>query len=130
MGWLEKHRGALAATVALVATAASVMWWPPLAGFVLGIAAGGFGVHLRRANRLAKAKREVDNLLRENGALRHRNTVLSSGVIAQGTQVTHKLMPIVDEVGGRDEPDGTRPLPEADDEPADAGAPESRTEPK
>ncbi|MFD0903527.1 hypothetical protein [Actinomadura sediminis] len=130
MGWLEKHGAALAATVALAVTAASVIWWPPLAGFVLGLALGGLGVHLRMTNRLAKAKREIDNLLRENGALRHRNTVLSSGVVAQATQVTYKFRPIVDEVDTADGPHGTLPLPEAGDEPAGPETSEPRTEPK
>lgn len=111
LGWLERHIGVLAAIAAMMATAASAIWLPSFGGFVPGLAIGGLFVQLRLAKRLAKARRDIDNLLRDNGALRHRNTVLTSGVIAQGTQVTHKFMPIGDAVADAADANGTQPLP-------------------
>jgi len=77
-----------------VAAAAAAMWLPLLAGFILGIAFGGFAVQLRLGKRLGRLRREVDDLLRENGSLRHRNTVLSSGIITREAQMTQALVSI------------------------------------
>ncbi|TMR42228.1 hypothetical protein [Actinomadura geliboluensis] len=110
--WLEKHIGALAATVAMIITAASTLWLPSFAGFIPGLAIGGLFVHLRLTKRLAKARRDVDDLLRDNGALRHRNTILTSGVIAQDTQMTHKFVPIGETVAEAQDTHGTLPLPQ------------------
>ncbi|MFA1538533.1 hypothetical protein [Actinomadura monticuli] len=99
LDWMEQHFVALAAVtalvvVALVATLAPTSVGFPVAGFVLGTAAGGFLVHVRLSRRIARARADVDNLLRENGALRHRNTVLASGVITRESQETQALVSI------------------------------------
>lgn len=99
LDWMEQHFVALAAVVALVVVALVAMLAPrsvglPVAGFVLGTAVGGFLVHMRLSRRIARARADVDNLLRENGALRHRNTVLASGVITRESQETQALVSI------------------------------------
>jgi hypothetical protein len=123
LDWMEQHFGALAVVVALVvvalvATLAPALVGLPVAGFVLGLAAGGFLVHVRLSRRIARARAEVDDLLRENGALRHRNTILASGVITRGAQETQALVAIPedDEDLVEDDPTRTAALPELTDE--------------
>jgi hypothetical protein len=115
LDWAEGHAGALAAVFALGGAAAAALWVPVLAGFILGLAVGGFVIHLRLTKRIARARREVDDLLRENGALRHRNTVLASGVITREAQVTQALVAIPEDEPLED-PQRTRQLPALDDE--------------
>ncbi|WP_067452729.1 hypothetical protein [Actinomadura macra] len=122
LDWMEKHFVALAVVVALVAVALVATLAPPIvglpvAGFILGLAAGGFLVHVRMSRRVARVRADVDDLLRENGALRHRNTVLASGVITREAQETQALVAIPED---EDLPDGdpqrTAHLPELTDE--------------
>ena len=99
LDWVEQHYLALGVVVALVVVALVATLAPssvgvPMAALLLGIAVGGFTVHLRSSRRVARARAEVDNLLRENGALRHRNTVLASGVITREAQETQALVSI------------------------------------
>ena len=133
LDWVEGHAGALAAVVALSGAAAAAMWIPVLAGFILGLAVGGFAVHLRLSKRIFRARREVDDLLRENGRLRHRNRILTSGVITREAQVTQALVAIPEEIEDipdaepaaleqaeeepEEDPQRTRRLPALEDEP-------------
>jgi hypothetical protein len=99
LDWVEQHFVALAAVFALLVVALVALLAPaavgfPVAGFVLGTAVGGFLVHTRLSRRIARARSDIDNLLRENGALRHRNTVLASGVITRESQETQALVSI------------------------------------
>ncbi|TDD31485.1 hypothetical protein E1287_26150 [Actinomadura sp. KC06] len=99
LDWIEEHYLALGVVVALIAVALVATLAPrsvgiPVAAFILGLAAGGFTVHVRASRRVARVRADVDNLLRENGALRHRNTVLASGVITREAQETQALMSI------------------------------------
>ncbi|GAA0593697.1 hypothetical protein [Actinomadura livida] len=99
LDWMEQHSVALGAVTALVVVALVALLVPssvgiPAASFLLGLALGGFTVHVRSSRRVRRARAEVDNLLRENGALRHRNTVLASGVITREAQETQALMSI------------------------------------
>lgn len=123
LDWMEQHFGALAVVVALIVVALVATLAPPLvglpvAGFVVGLAVGGFLVHVRLSRRIARARAEVDDLLRENGALRHRNTILASGVITRGAQETQALVAIPedDEDLVEDDPTRTAALPELTDE--------------
>ncbi|MFG2003728.1 hypothetical protein ACGFNU_31680 [Spirillospora sp. NPDC048911] len=130
LDWAEKHFGALAVVVTLVAAAAAALLAPPViglpaAGLIIGLAIGGFAVHMRMVKRIARVRAEVDDLLRENGALRHRNTVLSSGVITRESQVTQALVAIPEEPP-EDDPLRTAQLPGIPDE---AGGPGHRTQP-
>lgn len=140
LDWMEQHYPALGAVVALIAVALVAALAPPsvgfpVAGFILGVAAGGFLVHVRSSRRVARARAEVDGLLRENGALRHRNTVLASGVITREAQETQALMSIPedDPLPGEGETQATATLdelldgdPQSTDElPDEPGQPES-----
>ncbi|TDC62070.1 hypothetical protein E1200_27065 [Actinomadura sp. GC306] len=99
LDWMEQHYLALGAVTVLAVVALVALLVPssvgiPAAFFLLGLAVGGFTVHVRSSRRVRRARAEVDNLLRENGALRHRNTVLASGVITREAQETQALMSI------------------------------------
>ncbi|GLZ13048.1 hypothetical protein Acsp04_32830 [Actinomadura sp. NBRC 104425] len=126
----EQHLGALAAVAALVAAAAAAMWIPVLAAFILGVAVGGFLVHLRKARRVARLRAEVDDLLRQNGALRHRNNVLASGVITKEAQVTQALLQIPEDglLKIEGDPGRTQRLPELPDDLDVSGSPEDTLE--
>ncbi|TDB92594.1 hypothetical protein [Actinomadura sp. 7K534] len=109
LDWMEQHSLALGAVTALVVVALVALLVPssvgiPAAFFLLGLALGGFTVHVRSSRRVRRARAEVDNLLRENGALRHRNTVLASGVITREAQETQALMSIPEDDLLLDEP--------------------------
>lgn len=108
--WAERNIRILAIIIAAVIVAGSVMFVPVLASFVLGLVAGGLIVNQRKNKRLARQRSDVDNLLRENGALRHRNTVLASGVLTAESRMTQQIMIIPeDEPAGRatDDPNRT-----------------------
>ncbi|MEV3927091.1 hypothetical protein [Actinomadura coerulea] len=124
LDWVEEHLLALAVVVALVVVALVATLAPPavglpVAGFVLGAAAGGLVVHLRMSRRVARARSDIDNLLRENGALRHRNTVLASGVITRGAQETQALVSIPEDdlLDAPGDPETTVSLDELLDDP-------------
>ncbi|TDD87224.1 hypothetical protein [Actinomadura rubrisoli] len=125
LDWMEKHFRALAVVVTLVVVALVASLAPPVvglpvAGFVLGVAAGGFLVHVRMSKRVGRVRADVDDLLRENGALRHRNTVLASGVITREAQETQALVAIPeDEELVEDDPQRTAHLPEIPELPDD-----------
>ncbi|WP_131741402.1 hypothetical protein [Actinomadura roseirufa] len=121
LDWMEHHFVALAVVVALVAVALVATLAPPVVGlpvaaFILGLAGGGFLVHLRMSRRVARVRGEVDDLLRENGALRHRNTVLASGVITREAQETQAFVAIPeDDDLLPDDPQRTAGLPALQD---------------
>ncbi|GAA4317331.1 hypothetical protein GCM10023178_27980 [Actinomadura luteofluorescens] len=119
LDWVEQHLLAFAVVVALVVVALVSTLAPPavglpVVGFVLGAAAGGLVVHLRLSRRIARARSDNDNLLRENGALRHRNTVLASGVITREAQETQALVAIPEDdlLDAPDDPQTTASLDE------------------
>jgi hypothetical protein len=117
LGWVERYGLALVAVLVLVVVAASLRWQPVLAALVLGGALGGLPVHLWSSRRVRRARREVDEVLRQNGALRHRNTLLASGVIARGAQPTQVLVSIPETADSAGDPQDTRPLEARSDAP-------------
>ena len=128
LDWMELHLRALAIVfvlvvlvlvlVALVTALVPPAVGLPVAGFVLGASAGGYMMHSRMARRVARARREVDDLLRENGALRHRYNVMASGVITREAQETQAIVPIPEDdlPDASDDPQRTWSLPELTDE--------------
>jgi hypothetical protein len=94
--WVEDHVRLIALVVALMIAASTVLWIPLLAAFVVGATAGGVVVQLRMAERVTRLRAETDDLLRENGALRHEKTVLASGVLSSQTLLTQRLPMIPD----------------------------------
>ena len=128
LDWMEQHLRALAVVfvlvvlvlvlLALVTALVPPAVGLPVAGFVLGASAGGYMMHNRMARRVARARREVDDLLRENGALRHRYNVMASGVITREAQETQAIVPIPEDdlLDAPDDPQRTMSLPELTDE--------------
>jgi hypothetical protein len=118
------------AVIALVLAAGAVLGAPPVIGypiaaFIVGLAAGGFWIHVRMTKRVLRVRTEMDDLLRQNGALRHRNNVLASGVITRESQATQALLMIPEDDGPLKidaDPQRTQQLPELpDDVPDDPG---------
>jgi hypothetical protein len=126
LDWAERQSGALGVVIALVAVALAALWLPALAGLILGLAVGGFAVHLRQSRRVSRLRREVDDLLRQNGALRHRNTVLNSGVITKEAQMTQALVAIPEELPEPADPQRTQMLPAIPGDPSET-SPSGRT---
>lgn len=94
--WLEKHVSIIWAVAIAVSVVATARWVPELAAFILGAAVSGFVVRLRMAARVTKLRSEADDLLRENGALRHEKTMLASGVLSKQSLLTQRLPMIPD----------------------------------
>jgi hypothetical protein len=82
-----------------VVAALTVPWLPALAAFVVGAGAGGVAVHVRMSSKVARLRAEADDLLRENGALRHEKAVIARMSAVSGSEVTHKLPTIPQEDG-------------------------------
>jgi hypothetical protein len=106
LDWAEDHIRVITFIMILVVVSVAALWLPALAAFVLGALVGGVLVRWRLTRRLARLRSEADDLLRENGALRHEKTMLTRGVITASGQLTQKLpiIPRVDEspeIGGR-----------------------------
>jgi hypothetical protein len=97
LDWAGHNGRAVAAVVTVLIVAISVAWAPLLAVFVLGIAVGGFTVHLRMAPRQKVLRTDIDDLLRQNGALRREKLRLASGVLTRESQLTHKMPAIPEE---------------------------------
>jgi NAD(P)-dependent dehydrogenase (short-subunit alcohol dehydrogenase family) len=94
--WVDAHIRLLILVATLAIVAVAGLWIPLLSVFVLGAIAGGLAVQSRIARRVTRLRAEVDELLRENGALRHEKTMLSSHVITSGTLLTQRL-PVIRE---------------------------------
>jgi hypothetical protein len=96
--WAEKHFKVLAVIVVVLAAAGAGLILPALAALLLGVVAGAVVVHRRMSRRIRRLRTELDDLLRENGALRHQRTVLASGVIAAEAQPTAAILVIPSEL--------------------------------
>jgi hypothetical protein len=94
--WVDAHIRLLILVATLAIVAVAGLWIPLLSVFVLGAIAGGLAVQSRIGRRVTRLRAEVDELLRENGALRHEKTMLSSHVITSGTLLTQRL-PVIRE---------------------------------
>lgn len=92
--WAEKHSRILGVIAVLVVAALTALWLPALAALFVGVFVGAVAVHRRMMARVRRLRAEMDDLLRENGALRHEKTVLASGVIAAESQPTAALLVI------------------------------------
>ncbi|WP_019630106.1 hypothetical protein [Actinomadura atramentaria] len=99
LDWVDAHRPPLGVATALILAACAVLAAPhavgiPVAAFLVGLALGGLAIHVRLTKRVRRARTEIDELLRQNGRLRHRNTILSSGVISREAQATQAFIAI------------------------------------
>ncbi len=75
----------------LAVAAATAPWIPALATFALGVGIGGFAVHVRLSAKVARLRAEADDLLRENGTLRHEKTLIAKTAVASESVLTQKL---------------------------------------
>jgi hypothetical protein len=91
LDWVEDNIRVITVVTAVVIVSVTAWWMPAFAAFVLGALVGGIVVRWRMARRLTGLRAEADDLLRENGALRHEKTVLSQRVIVSSGQLTEKL---------------------------------------
>lgn len=99
LDWMGDHARLMLIVVPLLVAALALLWRPTLAAFPAGIAVGGVAVHMRMSARVARLRAETDDLLRENGALRHQRTVIARGSIVSESVLTQKLPSI----SGRDD---------------------------
>ncbi len=118
LDWMG-HNVRIVAVVSAALIISIVMWpgVPLLSAFVLGAVIGGTIVHQRLASRQAALRSDIDDLLRQNGALRREKLTLASGVIAKQAQLTAKLPVIPDD------------SPAAEDAGEEADGPAARTNP-
>jgi hypothetical protein len=84
----------------LMVAAVAAAWLPALAAFAVGIGVGGVAVHVRMSARIARLHAEADDLLRENGALRHEKNMIAKTSVASGSVLTQKLPSIPGEEEG------------------------------
>lgn len=89
--WAEANALVTAVVVMLVVVALTALWLPAFAAAFAGVLAGGLAVYARMTRRAARLRAEIDDLLRENGALRHQKTALVKGAISAEALATQKL---------------------------------------
>ena len=91
LDWATDHARVILTVLPLVVAAVAVLWMPAAAAFVVGIGVGGVAVHFPMSARVARLRDEADDLLRENGALRHEKTVIAKTADPSGSVLTQKL---------------------------------------
>ena len=118
--WAEHHGRGLTITTVLLVVGVLTLFLPVFAVLAAGLVAGGVAVYLRMSGQKRRLRAEIDELLRQNGALRHERTVLASGVMAAEDHPTQALLviPAEDPEPATDQPDSTttRTLPVLPDE--------------
>ena len=77
LDWAAGNARVILTVLPLVVAAVVVMWMPALAAFAVGVGVGGVVIHVRMSAKVARLRAEADDLLRENGALRHQKTVIA-----------------------------------------------------
>ncbi|GLY86762.1 hypothetical protein [Actinoallomurus iriomotensis] len=97
LDWIGDHARVMLIVVSLVIAAVAVPWMPALAALVVGVGAGSVAVHFRMSKRVARLRAEVDDLLRENGALRHRRTMIAQANLTSESVLTQRLPTIPEE---------------------------------
>jgi membrane protein YdbS with pleckstrin-like domain len=97
LDWVADNARAILIVLSLAIAAVTALWIPALAAFAVGVGVGGVAVHVRMRARVARLRAEADDLLRENGALRHQKTVIAKATVASGSVLTQKLPIIPDE---------------------------------
>jgi hypothetical protein len=91
LDWAANNGRAILIALPLAVATAAVLWMPALAAFAVGVGVGGVAVHIRMSARVARLRAETDDLLRENGALRHEKTMIAKGNAASGILLTQRL---------------------------------------
>lgn len=91
LDWAAANARVVLIVLPLVVAAGAVAWLPALAAFAVGIGVGGVAVHVRMSARVARLRAEADDLLRENGALRHEKNVIAKRIVESRSVLTQKL---------------------------------------
>jgi hypothetical protein len=91
LDWAAGNARAVLIIVPLAVAAVAVLWIPAVAAFAVGVGVGGVAIHIRMSSRMARLRAEADDLLRENGALRHQKTVIAKGTGTSESVLTQKL---------------------------------------
>lgn len=91
LDWVGAHARVVLIVLPLAVAALAVAWLPALAAFAVGVGVGGVAVHGRMTKRVVRLRAEADDLLRENGALRHEKNVMARSAITSGSVLTQKL---------------------------------------
>jgi hypothetical protein len=99
LDWAASKIRIISIVLLLAVAAVTAPWMPALAAFVVGAGVGGVVVHVRMSARVARLRAEADDLLRENGALRHRSRVTARATVASESVLTQKLPSIPEESG-------------------------------
>lgn len=99
LDWAAANARVILIVLSFVVAAVAVAWLPALAAFAIGIGVGGVAVHVRMSAQVARLRAEADDLLRENGALRHEKNVIAKRVVTSGSLLTQKLpsIPVEDD---------------------------------
>lgn len=91
LDWASGNARVLLIVLPLAVAVVAVLWIPAVAAFAVGIGVGGVAVHIRMSTRVARLRAEADDLLRENGALRHQKTVIAKASVTSESVLTQKL---------------------------------------
>jgi hypothetical protein len=97
LDWIGDHARVVLIVLPLVVAAVAVLWMPALAALAVGVGVGSVTVHFRMSKRVARLRAEVDDLLRENGALRHRRNMIARANVTSESVLTQKLPAIPEE---------------------------------
>jgi hypothetical protein len=101
--WAEENGRTIVIITVLVVSGVSALWLPALGAFIFGAAVGGGVVALGLARKIARLRAVNDDLLRENGALRHqkvraeKKAEVTTGEIISDSLVTQRLPYIAEE---------------------------------
>jgi hypothetical protein len=97
LDWAVGNARVILVVLPLAVAAVVVLWLPALAAFAVGVGVGGVVVHVRMSAKVARLRAEADDLLRENGALRHEKTVIAKATVTSESVLTQKLPSIPEE---------------------------------
>ncbi|GAB2837497.1 hypothetical protein GCM10022221_41100 [Actinocorallia aurea] len=89
--WTERNGKAVGTVVLLIVAGAGALWMPALGALAAGILVGAVAVLWRTRRRVAALRADNDQLLRENGAMKHALAALEHGVRRQGSVETQVL---------------------------------------
>jgi fatty acid desaturase len=96
LDWAAAKTRSILIVLLLVVAAVGALWMPTLAAFAVGLGIGGVAVHIRMTAKVDRLRADLDDLLRENGALRHEKTVIARATVASESVLTQKMPSIPD----------------------------------
>jgi hypothetical protein len=97
LDWAADHSRVVLVVLPLLVASVAALWMPALAAFAVGLGVGGVAVHVRMSARVARLRAEADDLLRENGALRHQKTLIAKATVTSGSVLTQRMPSIPEE---------------------------------